>query len=284
MNAHADDSCPEPAILGAFVEGTLAPERVAIVTHHVSTCAKCRFIVESACEVEQDLDDPRPALPAAARFRWFPAAAAVAALAIVGIFVMRNQEASPEPDPIARLVAASPSSVRTIEPRVSGGFPWAPLRPLRRRSSAEKSPEELVASGAAGTVLRELEGNRTPKALHAAGVAYLVAGDARAAASLLEDAARGAEGNARVWNDLSAALYASARPEDREELTRALEASGRAIRLNPDLVEAYFNRALILERVGTREQVSAAWKQYLQRDPAGGWSAEARMRLANVVP
>lgn len=286
MSAHADEPCPEPAVLGAFVDGALPRERAEDVTRHVSLCAECRMVVESACEVELDLEREHVAhvVEATTRFPWLGALAASVAVVVIGIIVIRGSSGSTGRDPIDRLVAASPKSVRTIESRATGGFPWAPLRTLRRTNATEKSPDELVASGVAGSVLRELEGKRAPEALHAAGIAYLVAGDAPAAVPLLEDAAEQADGDARVWCDLSAALYASASPDDRVVLTRALTAADRSIRLDPRLVEAYFNRALILERIGSSQQATEAWNFYLQRDASGPWAEEARRHLTNLQP
>jgi hypothetical protein len=286
VSTHADHSCPEPTVLGAFIDGALPHERAQEITRHVSLCATCRALVESACEVEHDLEheETRPAAAVSMRFRWLGALVAAIAFAVLGIAVIREWNGSDRRDPIARLVAASPRSVRTIESRAAGGFPWAPPRSLRRMGASEKTPDELVASGVAGSVLRELEGKRTPEALHAAGVAYLVAGDARTAVGLLQDAAVQAQENARVWCDLSAALYASATPDDRIVLTRALDSADHAIRLDPHLLEAHFNRALILERVGTAQQAAAAWTLYLQRDPVGPWAAEAQRHLTNLLP
>jgi hypothetical protein len=279
VNAIAEDPCPDPAVLGAFIDGTLSRERVANVTSHVSRCAACRVLVENVAELELELE--QPVIARGKRFRWLAAVAAIVPV-VIGVAVFRTRQETPS-DPIAKLVAASPTSARTLEPRLSGGFPWARLRPVRRAGVATKTPEDLVASGAAGAVLREVEGQDSPQALHASGVAYLVARDARAAVPLLEEAARRAEGNARVWSDLSAALYDAADPGDVVTQRRALAAAERAIRLNPRLVEAYFNRALILEHVGTPQQAAAAWRAYLDRDvAANGWSAEARERFADV--
>lgn len=281
MKALADDSCVDPAVLGAFMDGTLPEERVADVTRHLSRCARCRQIVGNAIEVERE---PVPATKARHRPRWsswIAVAAVLVAVAVAVPLLRRDGEPRP-PDRIARLVAASPTSARTIEPRISGGFAWAPLRAVRRTPATDKTPEELVASGAAGAVLREIGNDRTPRALHMAGVAYLVAGDAPAAVPLLAEASRASAGDARIWSDYAAALYAAASPDDLATLQRALDAANRAIHLNPSMVEPYFNRALALEHLGSPPQAAAAWNQYLQRDGASKWSAEARKRLADA--
>lgn len=281
MNAFADDSCVEPAVLGAFMDGTLPEERVADVTRHLSRCARCRQLVELATEIEQELSPAERPRWRQSRISWVALAAALALVAIMLPLFRRANQPS-RSDWIAQLSAASPSAFRTIEPRISGGFHWAPLHAFRSASATEKTPEELVASGVAGSVLREIGSDRTPRALHASGVAYLVAGDPAAAVRLLDEASRAAPGDARIWSDYAAALYASASADDRTTLQQALHAANRAVHLNPAMVEPYFNRALVLERIGAPRQATAAWKEYLQRDGVSGWSTEARKRLADA--
>jgi tetratricopeptide (TPR) repeat protein len=65
-----------------------------------------------------------------------------------------------------------------------------------------------------------------------------------------------------------------------EDLPRALEALEQALTLAPDLPEAWFTKAVVLERLQIRQQAREAWTRYLQLDPDSSWSAEARRRLA----
>jgi tetratricopeptide (TPR) repeat protein len=280
VNVLSVDPCPEAGEMAAFIDGALPPERVAQVTHHVTNCARCRIEIERAAEVEQEIGKPLVIAARPAR-RWLAVAAGLI-IAVLAIQLYRGRNEPAQSDPIERLVMATPSSERTIEPRLCGGFPWAPLRPRRRSETTKKTPEELVASGAAGSVLREIGNDKSPQSLHAAGLAYLVAGDTKTAVTLIEASSREAGGNARVWSDLSAAIYMAAETDDVAALRRALDAADHAIRLNPRLAEAYFNRALILERVGTPRQTAAAWSEYLARDSVTGWSAEARSRLGSA--
>src|SRR5690242_5922092 len=59
----------------------------------------------------------------------------LAVLAGAGVFVVPRYERSESRSPIAALVAASSPEARALEPRLSGGFPWAPFRPLTRAAS-----------------------------------------------------------------------------------------------------------------------------------------------------
>src|SRR6185436_19117103 len=67
-------------------------------------------------------------------------------------------------------------------------------------------------------------------------------------------------------------------------LAEALAAADEALRIDPTLPEALFNRALIIERLRLRDQARAAWQRYLDADPRGPWANEARQRLGSLAP
>lgn len=276
MIASEADSCPSTGTLGAFIDGRLERERLPDVTRHVSACATCQFVVEQACESEKENESG----VFRSSWHWIAAVAAGAALVVIIYPYLRGGGASPAAGAISRLAAAAPANERTIEPRLTGGFRWSRLH--RMRGSDKKNepltPEQLLARGAAGSVLRQIGNDRSPQALHAAGVAHLLVDDTTGAAALLQDAANAAPGDARVWSDLSAALFLQA-GDDPAALSRALAIAERATRLDTRLPEAYFNRALILERIGERTQAKAAWNEYLRHDDRTGWAAEAHDRL-----
>lgn len=276
MIASEADSCPSNGTLGAFIDGRLDPERLPDVTRHVSACATCQFVIEQTCESEKEKESAvfRPTT-----WRWIAAIAASAVLVVIIYPYLRGSE-SPAAGAISRLAAAAPANERTIEPRLTGGFRWSRLHRLRDNDKNKEplTPEQLLARGAAGSVLRQIGNDRSPQALHAAGVAHLLVDDTSGAAALLQDAATAAPGDARVWSDLSAALFVLA-GDDPAALGRALAIAERATRLDPRLPEAYFNRALILERIGEGTQAKAAWTEYLRHDDRTGWAAEAHDRL-----
>jgi hypothetical protein len=276
VTASEVDSCPSTGTLGAFIEGRLEPERLSDVTGHVSTCATCQFVIEQVCESEQENESAgfRPAT-----WQWIAGIAASAALVVIVYPHLRGSE-SPAAGAISRLAAAAPANERTIEPRLTGGFRWSRLHRLRDidRKNEPLTPEQLLARGTAGSVLRQIGDDRSPQGLHAVGIAHLLVDDTGKAAALLQDAANAAPGDARVWSDLSAALFLQAR-DDPAALGRALAIAEHATRLDPSLSEAYFNRALILERMGEGAQAKAAWNEYLRHDDHTGWAAEAHDRL-----
>lgn len=285
MSIGEADPCPSPEVLGKFLEGTLWGDERQAVIRHLSGCAECRFVVESAAEVMDEDAVARVVVAAPKRrydWRVLLPVAAVVAIVLVGIPVMLRQRPSPGPEAIVRLASAMPSAERSIAPRLSG-FRWAPLRDVRRGDPAKKSPAELIAAGAAGDVLRDVDAHRSAEDAHAAGVAYLVAGEPKKAIAFLEEATKRATGNARAWADLSAALYSDADPrDDSAGLQAALDAANRAISLDAGLPEPYFNRALALERMGSKADAEKAWRDSLAHDPASQWAAEAQTRLRNL--
>ena len=287
MSAAENRPHPSSAILAAFIEGSLPQDGRADVIAHVSRCAECRFVLASS----EDLDDEAETadVPSAAasrrrelhRMTWLTVAA-VLALFVAGALILSHR--SPD-DPLGRLAAAMATHARTVEPRLSGGFRWAPLRDLRRTATGEKAPDELVAAGAADATLREVSGSRDAAASHAAGVAYLFLGERTRAVETLDQLTRRTPRDAKVWSDLAAALYCDGIARaDNASLRRALEAANRAIEIDPALGEGYFNRALILERVGNEEQARWAWNSYVSRDPASAWAGEARNHLRSLSP
>jgi tetratricopeptide (TPR) repeat protein len=267
VNAPQTDHPFDLQVLAAFAEGTLDRDALPDVIGHVSHCKACREIVAGAAAIEADHS----------RHSWWKYAVAAAILIVIIGGTLIRQRVGTRSDPIAVMASAAPVRVRSVEPRLSG-FEWAPYRNVMGNSSPHSSGEELVARGVAGRVLNQLRSDDSARGLHAKGVAHLLRDDAAAALSLLRKSARLTPLDARVWNDLAAALYIH--DQDDAELREALGAARRAVHLDPRLSEAYFNVALVLERIGSKAEIRAAWTEYLRHDSTSGWAEEARNRLA----
>jgi CHAT domain-containing protein/tetratricopeptide (TPR) repeat protein len=125
--------------------------------------------------------------------------------------------------------------------------------------------------------------DRTAGTLHALGIAQLVLGRTDTAVAALEEASRLAPAKASVWADLSAAYYErSGTPDGALNLPKGLQAANTAITLGGVDGPAWFNKALLLERLHTRDQAIAAWKRFLETDGDSPWAREARQRLADL--
>src|SRR4029078_1947613 len=125
------------------------------------------------------------------------------------------------------------------------GFAYAEYRgPARDPEPSKSDPDRLRLQGAAGDVLDRSHRAASRETTHAAGIALLLIDDPGQAIARL----RAIAGNdAKVWSDLAAAYYASARPS---LYPQALAAADRALAIDAKLPEALFNRALVLERMG----------------------------------
>jgi tetratricopeptide (TPR) repeat protein len=261
--------CLGPETVAAFAEGRLKRHELAPVLEHLDACGACM----AAVEIISANDEPRQR----AWTRFVPYLAAAAAIAVIALTLPLLR---PRP-PIARLVALAPASERIVEPRLAGGFAWAPYRGPNRATSDAVEPQRWKLTGAAGEIVDEANRVRSSAAEHAAGVAMLLMERPADAIPRLRAAAQDAPHDAARWNDLAAAQYAAARTLERPSLyPQALASCDRAIAADATLAEALFNRALILERMGLTQEARAAWNRYLQRDPSSRWAAEAQRRLA----
>jgi CHAT domain-containing protein/tetratricopeptide (TPR) repeat protein len=91
-------------------------------------------------------------------------------------------------------------------------------------------------------------------------------------------------GDAQAWSDLAAAYLVQAQElDDPGGLITALEAADKAVSLDGNLPEARFNRALLLERLGSRSEALRAWQAYLTLDGSSEWSVEAQAHIQSLA-
>src|SRR5438067_7158289 len=130
---------------------------------------------------------------------------------------------------------------RPVEARIVG-FPYSPYAAGRGTAPPNVLNNALVFRGAAGEFL--LDSQTLSGHLHERAVASLVTANPKAAAELLEVAARQSPDDATILSDLSAARLAwGAIGDDMELFASALAAADAALRHNPESPEAGFNRA-----------------------------------------
>ncbi|HKC23110.1 MAG TPA: CHAT domain-containing protein, partial [Thermoanaerobaculia bacterium] len=277
---------PDDETLAAFLDDRLGSAERARVTEHLSRCDAChelfaetvRFQVGQAAARPERRRFPRSPLP------WAIGAAAAALLA--GVALIRGgggfRQARPS-GPMAELVTALEGE-RPIEPRLVGGFRYAPPRDVTRGAAPGPTPSWKVLAAAA-KVKEQAETSATPDTLSALGVAHLVLGEEDAAVAALEKALKARPKDAALLTDLSAAYLTRAKRKDEpEDIIRALDTADRAIEIDPKIAEPHFNRALALEALGRGEMAKKAWSDYLERDPSSEWAAEARRRLEAIKP
>lgn len=168
---------------------------------------------------------------------------------------------------------------RPFEPRLAGGFPYAPVAAVRRAAApaGRVPPDRRLA---AARLEKRLESGTTAARLEDYAAGALLTGDAEAAIASLMTARRLNPRSARTLNDLSAAYLVRAESGTSRagpDRVRALNYAAAALEIEPTLREAWFNRALASRAILPIEAVREAWAEYLHVDGTSPWAAEARI-------
>lgn len=271
--------CPGAGTLAAYLDGRLGEAERCGIEKHISVCDVCLDVVAEVMVLEGGVAGPEPALRARARTPrpWVRsmAAAVLAALLLPALLYMARftQGASLRGAP-------SESDGRLVEARLTSpmGEPrWTWVTARRDRDAAGVQADQRAPRAAAGA-------GRTAFALHSEGVARAVAGDWAGAVFGFVAATRAQPDDARLQSDTAAAyLERASTPGRAADVVHALAAAQRAISLDPALAEAWFNRALALERLWLRSLASAAWVDYLRVDSLSPWADEARRHAGSLA-
>jgi tetratricopeptide (TPR) repeat protein len=182
--------------------------------------------------------------------------------------------------PAREALPPSMPAARTVTSRLSTRFRWA-APPAAARGTREGEAITPSVAIAAGRIEQHVLRERNALTLQAYATAQLVLGRPSLALTAIEEAVRLAPDVPGMWVDLAAASYEHAeRAGEAIFLPKALEAANTAIALQASDPAAWFNKALILERLNIRGQAAAAWTQFLVIERHPRWVAEAKQRLA----
>lgn len=185
------------------------------------------------------------------------------------------------PDDLAELHAIYKNS-RPTETRISE-FAYAPLTQLR---GAPAPADQNRLRRIEVNLIEATEKSPSAGTHHALGVFYLTQKDYPKAIKEFESAAKLANQDAKIHNDLGAAYFELARASSEgkrfEPLAHALEEFTKATELDGNLLEALFNKSLCLQEMGMSREAKESWKAYLQKDASSQWADEARKRLADL--
>lgn len=108
---------------------------------------------------------------------------------------------------------------------------------------------------------------------HLLGTLYFFSGEIDRAEEFYLKALEFAGSNAKIFNDLALIdVY-------RNAYQKALERLEQAINLDPALMEAYYNRAVVFELQGDKSQALAAWRTYIEKEPDAN---STWVKVANV--
>ena len=212
-----------------------------------------------------------------------PAIAGAAGVMLIAFFVWFVFFRSSETEQVTALLNRAYKLQRPFESRISG-LDYAPVGDTRGEDTSLVNRRELDK---ADNISRDsaLE-QETAESFRNEGRVFLVKGDFDRAIETLEKAKKMAPKNAEIMNDLGVAqlekaksLSGEAKKTNLELKTEALASFDKAIELDPNLLAAYFDRALSLQVMSLSGQAREAWQEYLSRDPSSGWALEARKYL-----
>jgi hypothetical protein len=269
MTGHSDAE-----VLAAFVDGQLDHEQLEAVTTHLATCEECRGVIGEAGAFQMEEEAQRNS-----RRTWLAVAAAVV-VAVVAIpfgrpYVRGYLHQQKIKNSVQSLFAAESQTERNVEARFSDQYTYAKLH--RTTRGEEDIPIEIQA--AAEDVLAVTEGDQSPTALRAQALAHAAL---KRQPSLVLDGVKQIPIQSRdshLWNDIAAANYGAAVRDDKPQLLKpALDAADEALRRQPKMPEALFNRALILQKMNDPRAVGAA-KDYLAIDHDSDWAREIQAKM-----
>ena len=254
---HPDDN--ECAL---FIEGALDKATTARIAGHLATCNDCVEVIGGGAGAMRE----------EVRVWWKQpvvlATAAAVVIVLIGLAIFQQQRKS---SGIAAMAAAAKGIDRPAMLRLSA-FPYGEYHTFRGGGTPEE-PEDAKQYRLQAAAFEAVEGGRPS----AAGVGCIVLHENKAAIDWLTKAAQRDPKDAHVWNDLAAAQYANG------NLTGARASIERALKLDPHLADAQFNRALILEHLDLRQQALDAWRAYLKTDRNSGWAGEAQRHIDDLM-
>lgn len=281
-----EDRHPDAERLSEYADGLLGPADRVDVERHLAACGDCRAAVGETMvfvEAEERAFETRgPIAPLRGRRSLIVVGGALAAAAVLvmaigfakpewatGFFGPRNER----PELQELIVALDKEQTRPVEGRLAGGFRYAPAPPVFRGESQRAVSPDVSAAVAK---LDQAAASREPGRLAAAGVGALVLGNVDDAVERLRTAAQREPTRASTFVDLSAAYMArSAKQGERNDLELARQAADRALTLEPQRLDAQFNRALALSRLGRIDEAGSAWRQYVAQETNPDWRSEA---------
>lgn len=280
----------EDGIINEYVLGRLNDADAASLQSTLTSNPERRFKLEltralrekalaRAVQVSEDKPSFFASLQSFFRQPRYVAAFVVLLIAVlISVFYFSGRS---RPDELAELRSIYKDS-RPTETRISE-FGYAPLTQLRGEpATADKNRLRKIELG----LIEATDKSPNAQTRQALGIFYLTQKDYLKAIKELESAAKLANQNAKIHNDLGAAYFELAKtspPEKRyEPLAHALEEFTKATELDGNSLEALFNKSLALEEMGMVREAKESWNLYLQKDPSSPWADEARKHLAGL--
>lgn len=281
----------EEELVHDYVFGKLSPADRRSFDEKIAGNSELRFKADMAEALKEKARHEKAAemkpgfLETIKAFLQTPAYVGAFAVLLIAVLVFSwSALRSPGNDQLAELKSVYQTE-RAVEPRISDFF-YAPAAPTTRGAAtpddAVKNKLRLIETKLLEAVLN----SPTAENYRALGVFRLTQKEFAEAIKNLSKAVELDDKNARFHNDLGSAYFASATGSASEknvkELAQANEEFTRALELDPQFLEALFNRSLALQHLNSSYRARESWNQYLQKDPSSKWADEARAHLAEL--
>ena len=261
---------------------------------HASQCDACGILVadlrsdQISNAVVPDSEERRHAMavqlskslnPPEHRNRWWLSIAAGIFLALFagGAWWIYRTHSQPR---VYAVIAKTYSENRPFDFRFSGA-PYGPVRVTRGGTGKIDSPELLEAEA---EIARSLESKPAdPSWLRAKGRVDLLEGRYSNAIDELRRARERDTNSSELSCDLAIAYMRRASIEQNPtDVLLAIDLLTSALKSDPGNAVYRFNRALAREQLPAPHEASDDWREFLRREPTGGWASEARQHLGRI--
>jgi CHAT domain-containing protein len=173
---------------------------------------------------------------------------------------------------------------RPTESRISE-FDYAPYEVTRGENDltdAEKRKLKIIEND----LLKKVDGNPNALNHNALGIFYLSQKKYSEAIKEFEESVKLEPNNAKFYNDLGSAFFESGKSVEKDKrfvaLNRANDSFSKALEINPNFLEALFNKSLSLQENKLFFEAKKSWEIYLQKDSNSKWADEARKNLEKI--
>jgi CHAT domain-containing protein len=279
----------EEDLIQDYINGNLNPperekfEKRFLVSEE--NIGKVRF----ARALQKAADEANDALPPETKPNFFdslkafftaPLPVAVIILAIVGVagfFVWQSYNKQSE---ILLSLNKAYKDDRPTKGRITG-FDYAPEIEGTRGVDKNENLDLIAAKSDAAKAAK----NETAEGFYQLGLVFLAENNFDEAIKYFEKGIKKNPNFAKLHNDLGVAFMEKGLQKEEGSLElfgKAGDEIENAIKLDKNLTEAYFNRALVKELQNTPNQAQEAWENYLKLDSNSKWADEAREHLQKL--
>jgi tetratricopeptide (TPR) repeat protein len=220
---------------------------------------------------------------------WTRWAAPVAVAAVLALAAVLWIERSPSLSSTNKLIAQAYTAQRPIELRFPGAG-YSPVRQERgeigpQRSRMDEPPELLEAET---QIARGLARHpQDPGWLQAKARTELFDGNYQVAIDALQQAEVMRPDDLSLKLDLGIAYFERGETKHSSDdqigdYNLALESLNSVLSMSPNNLVALFNRGMVYERLKKSSEATADWQRYLQLDPVGEWTREAKRHVGSA--